>query len=111
MSHSSMSTAELSLQDFFGAIGQIRLSLERREKREVPGRAARLLHMLADQFKGWPQFCLGKLIHQVVEFITHRAHVSIVSTTPMGTDSTRREVCGHVSAVQCACWDAHHAPR
>lgn len=84
MSHSSMSTAELGPQDFLGAIGQVWLSLERREEREVPGGATRLLHMPADQFQGWPQFCLGKLIHQVVEFITHRAHVGIVRTTPTG---------------------------
>ena len=84
MSHSSTSTAELGLQDFLGAIGQARLGLERREEREVPGGATRLLHMPADQFQGWLQFCLGKLIHQVMEFITHRTHVGIVRTTPHG---------------------------
>ena len=54
MPHSSMSTTELGLQDFLGAIGQVRLGLERRKKREIPGRATRLLHMSADQFQGWP---------------------------------------------------------
>ena len=102
MSHSSMSTAELSLQNFLGAIGQVWLSLERREKREVPGGATRLLHLSADQFQGWPQFCLGKLIHQVVEFITHGAHIGIVRTTPTGHLFNSAKVRRHASAVQDA---------
>jgi hypothetical protein len=73
-----MSTARLGLQDFLGAIGQVRLSLERSEKWEVPGGATRLLDMSADQFQGWPQFCLGKLIHQVVEFIAHRGALCVL---------------------------------
>jgi hypothetical protein len=50
-----MSMAELGLEDFFCLLGEIWLSLERREEGKIPCLAAVLLHPVTDQFQGWPK--------------------------------------------------------
>ena len=65
MSHSSMSAAEFGAENILRPLSQIRLGLERREKRQIPSLPAVLCHPAADQLQGWPKLILGKLIHQL----------------------------------------------
>ena len=74
MSHSSMSAAELSLQYLLCPFGEIGVSLEGREEGQVSC-AAGFADPVADQLEGGPQLLFGKLVHQVMELFTHRAHV------------------------------------
>jgi hypothetical protein len=74
VSHSSMSAAEFGAENLLRPLSQIRLGLKRCEERQVTPLLGTLCHPAADQFQGWPQLSLGKLIHQMMEFIAHRAH-------------------------------------
>ena len=78
VSQSSMSTAELGLEDFLRPLSEIWLSLERREEGKIPCLAAVLFHAVADQFQGWPKLSLWELVHQMVKLFAHRAHESSV---------------------------------
>jgi hypothetical protein len=78
VSHSSMSAAEFGAEDLFRPLGQIRLGLERCEERQVPALLAVFSYPAADQFQGWPELSLGKLIDQVMELFAHRAHDRIL---------------------------------
>ena len=74
MSHSSMSAAEFGAENLLRPLGQIRLGLKGCEERQVTPLLGMLCHPAADQLQGWPQLSLRKLIHQIMEFIAHRAH-------------------------------------
>jgi len=78
VSHSSMSAAEFGAENLLRPLGQIRLGLERCEERQVPSLLAVLCHPATDQLQGRPQLSLGQLIHEVMEFLAHRAHESIL---------------------------------
>ena len=78
MSHSSMSAAEFGAENLLRPFSQIRLGLERREERQLPSLPAMLRYPTADQLQGWLDLILGKLIHQLVEFLAHRAHSPIL---------------------------------
>jgi len=69
VSHSSMSAAEFGAENLLRPLSQIRLGLEGCEERQVPALLAVLCHPAANQLQGWPQLSLGKLIHQVMEFL------------------------------------------
>ena len=74
MSHSSMSAAEFGAENLLRPLSQIRLGLKGCEERQVTPLFGMLCHPAADQLQGWPQLSLRKLIHQMMEFIAHRAH-------------------------------------
>src|ERR1700690_1980338 len=78
VSQSSMSAAELRLQNLLGAFSQVRLSLKGSEERQVSPWA--VIHAPANQLQRRRQLSLRKLVHQVVELLTHRAHRSSVRT-------------------------------
>ena len=78
MSHSSISAAEFGAENLLRPFSQIRLGLERREERQLPSLPAMLRYPTADQLQGWLDLILGKLIHQLVEFLAHRAHSPIL---------------------------------
>lgn len=65
----------------------LRLGLEGREERQVPALLAVFCHPAADQLQGWPQLSLGKLIHQLMEFLAHRAHGRTTSLCSVTTGS------------------------
>ena len=72
MSHRSMSAAEFGAENLLRPLSQIRLGLERCEERQVPSLPAVLRYSTADQLQGWLDLVLGKLIHQLVEFLALR---------------------------------------
>jgi hypothetical protein len=63
VSHSSMSAAEFGAEDLLSPLRQVRISLERREERNVPALPAMIRHPVADQFEGRPELILLKLIY------------------------------------------------
>ena len=81
MSHSSMSAVEFGAEDLLCSLGQIRLGLKGCEERQVATLPAVLCHPAADQLQGWPKLSLGKLIHQLMQFLAHRAHERILRAT------------------------------
>src|SRR6516165_80130 len=104
VSHSSMSAVELGAKDLLRPLSQIRLGLKGCEERQIPALSAMVCHPAADQLEGWAQLSLRQLIHQVMEFLAHRAHARIlkaadVSAAPLprywprrGADSRPRAV-------------------
>src|SRR5215471_1425670 len=78
VSHSSMSAVKLGAKDLLRPLSQIRLGLKGCEERQIPTLPAMVCHPAADQLQGWPQLSLRQLIHQVMEFLAHRAHGRIL---------------------------------
>ncbi len=78
MSQSSTSAAEFGAENFLRPLSQIRLGLKRSEEGQVPSRPAMLCDPAANQLQGWLELILGKLIDQLMEFLAHCAHRSIL---------------------------------
>jgi len=93
VSHNSTSAAEFGAENLLRPLSQIRLGLKRREEGQVPSRPAMLCDPAADQLQGWLELILGKLIDQLMEFLAHRAHRSILrSQTSVLTATAARTV-------------------
>ena len=69
--------AEFGPQDLLWPLRQIRVRLEGREERQVP-HAVSGVSPAPDQLKNRPNLLLGKLVHQVMQFLTHRAHATSI---------------------------------
>jgi hypothetical protein len=78
VSHSSTSAAEFGAENLLCPLSQIRLGLKRSEEGQVPSRPAMFCDPAADQLQGWLELILGKLIDELMEFLAHRAHTSIL---------------------------------
>jgi hypothetical protein len=63
VSHTSMSAAEFGAEALLRPLRQVRLSLERREERQVPALPAMIRHPVADQLEGRPELIFLKLIY------------------------------------------------
>src|SRR5262249_60500475 len=81
VSHSSMSAVKLGAKDLLRPLSQIRLSFKGSEERQIPALPAMVCHPAADQLQGWPKLSLGQLIHEVMEFLAHRALGRILRAT------------------------------
>src|SRR5215469_17226711 len=93
VSHSSMSAVKLGAKDLLRPLSQIRLGLKGCEERQIPALPAMVCHPAADQLQGWPQLSLGQLVHQVMEFLAHRAHGRILKAANVNAASHLRRNC------------------
>ena len=85
-----MSAAEFGPQDFLCPLRQIWVGLEGREERQVPY-AVRGVSSVPGELKDWPDLRLGKPVHQVMQFLTPRAHAaSIRAAGAAGGESETR---------------------
>lgn len=82
MSQSSTSAAEFGAENLLRPLSQIRLGLKRSEEGQVPSWPAMLCDPAANQLQRWLELILGKLIDQLMEFLAHRAHRSILRLQP-----------------------------
>jgi hypothetical protein len=90
VSRSSTSAAESRPRDFLRPPRQTRVRLEGREERQVPC-AVSGVSPAPDQVKSWPNLRFGKLVHQVMQFLTHCAHAArIRALTGGGSAPCRR---------------------
>src|SRR5215467_12272395 len=90
VSHSSMSAVKLGAKDLLRPLSQIRLSLKGCEERQIPALPAMVCHPASDQLQGWPKLSLWQLIHQVMEFLAHRAHERILRAAGISVVFTPR---------------------
>jgi hypothetical protein len=73
--HPRGQAAAFRAQDLLMALGQVGLTLERCEERQV-SLVVRLTETPANQLQGGPKLRLRQLIHQVMQFLPHDAHAS-----------------------------------
>src|SRR5215472_10182044 len=87
-----MSAAQFGAENLLRPLSQILLGLKRCEERQIPALPAMVCHPASDQLQGWPKLSLWQLIHQVMEFLAHRAHERILRAAGISAASRPRQV-------------------